>query len=52
METALGMLRRAQQALVGAVHRLASQYHWSERDIFAVPAWRRQHYLRLIASGK
>lgn len=52
METALGMLRRAQEALVSAVHRLASQYHWSERDIFAVPAWRRQQYLRLIASGR
>lgn len=52
-ETALGMLKRAQNQLVVTVHRLASHYHWSEQQIFAVPDWRRQLYLELIgAKGK
>ena len=48
METALGMLHRAQHQLIVAVHRLASHYHWSEQEIFAVPDWRRRQYLQLI----
>jgi len=51
METALGMLRRGQTQLVVSLHRLASHYHWTERDIFAVPDWRRQQYLQLIAAS-
>ncbi len=47
-ETALGMLNRAQNHLVVTIHRLASRYHWSEQEIFAVPDWRRQQYLELI----
>jgi hypothetical protein len=31
------------------VHRLASAYGWSERDILEMSAWRRQAYLRLLA---
>lgn len=49
-ETALDMLRRTQRRLVLSVHRLASTYHWSEREIFAVPEWRRQQYLELIGA--
>lgn len=49
-ETALDMLRRTQWRLVLSVHRLAATYHWSEREIFAVPEWRRQQYLELIGA--
>ena len=49
-ETALDMLRRHQRRLVLSVHRLASKYHWSEQEIFAVPEWRRQQYLKLIGA--
>jgi hypothetical protein len=31
------------------VHRIASVYHWSEREILALPRRRRQRYLALIA---
>ena len=31
------------------VHRLASAYGWSERDILEMSVWRRQAYLRLLA---
>jgi hypothetical protein len=49
-ETALGMLNRAQKQLVITVHRLASHYHWSEQEIFAVPDWRRRQFLELIGA--
>lgn len=49
---ALGELSRAQQFLIRAVHRLATRYHWSEKEIFAVPHWRRMKYLALIADEK
>jgi hypothetical protein len=51
-ETALGMLNRAQKQLVITVHRLASHYHWSEQEIFAIPDWRRQQYLELTGAIK
>jgi hypothetical protein len=41
-------LRGIQQNLAGVVHRLASRYHWSEAEIFAVAPWRRERYLALI----
>ncbi|HEX5708776.1 MAG TPA: hypothetical protein VFX96_15870 [Pyrinomonadaceae bacterium] len=47
-EYALSRLRRAQGRLLASVHRLASRYHWDERQIFSVPHWRRAHYLSLI----
>ena len=47
-EYAFGRLRRAQQELLATVHRLASRYHWDERQIFSVPHWRRSYYLALI----
>ncbi len=49
-EFALGELSRTQQFLLSAVHRLASRYHWSEKEIFAVPHWRRLKYLALIGN--
>jgi hypothetical protein len=45
---ALRKLERTQKQLLRLVHRLASHYHWSEAEIFAIPPWRRQHYLALI----
>lgn len=42
------LLRNAaarQARLLDAVHRLASAYHWSEREILALPRSRRQQYL-------
>lgn len=35
--------------LFDEIHRLASAYHWSERDILDLPRDRRQRYLRLLA---
>lgn len=49
-ETALAMLARAQRRLIVSAHRLASHYHWTEREIFAVPEWRREQYLGLIGA--
>jgi hypothetical protein len=48
---ALAILRRLQRQLIVTVHELASHYHWSEQEIFAVPHWRRKEYLDLIAAG-
>lgn len=49
---ALAELARAQQFLILTVHRLASRYHWSEKEIFAIPHWRRMRYVNLIADKK
>lgn len=38
-------LRQRQMRLTDEVHRLAAHYHWSERDIADLPAWRRHRYL-------
>jgi len=51
-DVALGMLNRLQQQLIVMVHKLASHYHWSEKEIFDVPHWRRVEYLDLIAAGR
>ena len=45
---ALAQLQRAQDSLLAAVHLLASRYHWSETEIFAVPEWRRARYLKML----
>lgn len=37
-----------QRRMLRMVHVIASRYHWSEAEIFALPVWRRSHYLRLI----
>ena len=46
---ALERLQQSQQRLLSTVHQLAKHYHWTEQEIFAVPAWRRNHYLKLLA---
>lgn len=51
-ETALSILARSQKQLIVMVHKLATHYHWSEKEIFAVPHWRRLEYLDLIAVGR
>ena len=51
-ETSLGVLARLQKQLIVMVHKLAAHYHWSEREIFEVPHWRRREYLDLIAAGR
>jgi hypothetical protein len=33
------------------VHRLASAYGWSEADILAMSAWRRQRYLEMVSGN-
>lgn len=48
--TALAMLRRQQKQLIILVHKLASHYHWSEQEVFAIPHWRRKEYLSLISA--
>lgn len=50
--TALGMLARLQQRLIVSIHKLASHYHWSEKEIFDIPHWRRSRYLDLIAAQR
>jgi hypothetical protein len=45
---AIEYLHRSQRKLLAMVHDLARHYHWSEQEIFAVPHWRRVHYLRLL----
>ena len=45
---ALFRLKRAQHALITQIHALARAYHWSEREIVQLPAWRRDEYLALI----
>lgn len=52
VEAALAKLRSAQARLIFDVHRLASHYHWTEREIFAVPDRRRRRYLELIAASR
>jgi hypothetical protein len=47
-ELMLKRLRRARARLLSEIHRLAMAYHWSERQILALPAWRRQDYLALV----
>lgn len=51
-EVALDILARQQKQLIVFVHKLASHYHWSEREIFEIPHWRRIEYLNLIAAGR
>jgi len=51
-EVSLRQLRRTQTRLLSSVHTLATHYHWSEPEIFAVPYWRRARYLNLIQNEK
>jgi hypothetical protein len=45
---AMQRLRLIQQDLIHQVHVVAWHYHWDEAAILAMPAHRRQQYLRLI----
>ncbi len=47
-EFSLGKLCDAQEHLLTSVHRLISRFHWTETEVFAVPAWRRSRYLALM----
>jgi hypothetical protein len=47
----LTRLRQHRARLVDEIHRLALHYHWSERDIVAMPAGRRAEYLRRLGAG-
>jgi hypothetical protein len=38
------------QRMLETVHRLASAYGWSEKDILALSAWRRQQYMERLNS--
>jgi len=40
------------EALFQEVHALASEYHWSEREIFSLSRERRRLYLKLIERGR
>jgi hypothetical protein len=44
----LAELERRQMGLLKSVHRLALAHHWSEAEILALPAWRREYYLELL----
>lgn len=41
----LEQLQSRQMQILREIHLLASGYHWSEREILGMPAWRRRHYL-------
>lgn len=45
---ALARLADKQRHMLEGVHLLASRYHWSEPEIRALPAWRRERYLNLL----
>jgi len=45
---AIEHLKQSQRSLLTTIHHLAKHYHWSEKEIFAVPHWRRIHYLKLL----
>lgn len=46
-----GQLARLQGQLVESIHRLATAYHWTEREVLALPPRRRAWYLGLIERG-
>ena len=46
------LLNRGYGSLLQEVHTLASNYHWSERDILDMPAARRAMYLKLIDAAR
>ncbi|MEP6506804.1 MAG: hypothetical protein ABJC63_01160, partial [Gemmatimonadales bacterium] len=45
---AMEWLRHAQVAMIETVHTLATNYHWSEAEVFAIAPWRRKQYLALV----
>ena len=51
-ELGLECLRSRQDRRLWEVHRLASRYHWTESEILALPAWRRERYLAWVEDGE
>jgi hypothetical protein len=47
---ALAALRRIHEWMFESVARLATRFHWTEAEIFALPLWRRERYLALTDS--
>lgn len=47
-----GFLETPVTGLFAEVHRIASHYHWSERDILALTRERRRTYLKLIDADR
>lgn len=45
-------LRRSADHLYYEIHLLASNYHWSETEILALPTARRRIYLRMVDRGR
>lgn len=45
-QTSLNQLRAIQIRMLDSVHQIACRYGWSEEEIFALPAWRREAYLK------
>jgi hypothetical protein len=41
----LDKLKEKQKFIFEEIHYLANNYHWSEKDIVEMPAWRRTYYL-------
>ncbi len=48
----LGELRVQASLICEHVHALASHYHWTEEKILALPNWRRQHYVDIVAGER
>lgn len=44
---ALAALRGIHERMFASVARLATRFHWTEAEIFALPPWRRERYLAL-----
>jgi hypothetical protein len=47
---ALAALRRIHERMFESVARLATRFHWTEAEVFALPLWRRERYLALTDS--
>ncbi|MEJ2550839.1 MAG: hypothetical protein P8Y98_15055 [Anaerolineales bacterium] len=44
----LAHLKDVQSSVIDTIHRLAKSYHWTEDEILALPAKRKEQYLKLI----
>jgi hypothetical protein len=47
----LRKLRQIQRELLYTLHELASHYHWTEKEVLAIPDVRRKLYLSMIETG-
>ena len=48
----LGELRVQASQVCEHVHVLAAHYHWGEKEILALPNWRRQHYVDMAVAER